>query len=220
MRSWISIFEIRLRRGVRQQVDQRLAEGYLCHLAGELERQRCIRPAFKGISRNAIRGSQEKGCSVCRRIGFHHVQALPATIKSAHCRPPLGTVKELQIAELARVADNLSADKAKLVDDFLARHPQVRIHFAPTFSSWLNQVENLVRQDTKTGHRPRHFFLPSLITDETNTAPNQERGNSRNAALSEMSCALQCELSDLISSHCYRINYWECGRTKPYPAAA
>jgi transposase len=39
------------------------------------------------------------------------------------------------------VADNLSAHKTKLVDDFLARHPQVRLHFTPTYSSWLNQVE-------------------------------------------------------------------------------
>jgi transposase len=39
------------------------------------------------------------------------------------------------------IADNLSAHKTKLVDDFLAQHPQVRIHFTPTYSSWLNQVE-------------------------------------------------------------------------------
>jgi transposase len=39
------------------------------------------------------------------------------------------------------IADNLSAHKTKLVDDFLAHHSQVRIHFTPTYSSWLNQVE-------------------------------------------------------------------------------
>src|ERR1700752_4074134 len=43
--------------------------------------------------------------------------------------------------EIHVVADNLSAHKTKLVDDFLARHPHVRIHFTPTYSSWLNQVE-------------------------------------------------------------------------------
>jgi transposase len=40
------------------------------------------------------------------------------------------------------IADNLSAHKTKLVDAFLADHSNVRLHFTPTYSSWLNQVEN------------------------------------------------------------------------------
>ena len=40
------------------------------------------------------------------------------------------------------IADNLSAHKTKLVDAFLETHPNVRLHFTPTYSSWLNQVEN------------------------------------------------------------------------------
>jgi len=44
--------------------------------------------------------------------------------------------------EIHVVADNLSAHKTKLVADFLSLHPQVRIHYTPTYSSWLNQVEN------------------------------------------------------------------------------
>ena len=39
------------------------------------------------------------------------------------------------------VADNLSAHKTKRVSDFLAANPTVRIHYTPTYSSWLNQVE-------------------------------------------------------------------------------
>ena len=39
------------------------------------------------------------------------------------------------------ICDNLSAHKTKAVCDFLARHPRVRIHYTPTYSSWLNQVE-------------------------------------------------------------------------------
>jgi len=44
--------------------------------------------------------------------------------------------------EIHVIADNLSAHKTKLVDAFLAANPNVRIHFTPTYSSWLNQVEN------------------------------------------------------------------------------
>src|SRR5258706_3804362 len=36
---------------------------------------------------------------------------------------------------------NLSAHKTQLVADFLQRHPRVQLHFTPTYSSWLNQVE-------------------------------------------------------------------------------
>jgi transposase len=37
--------------------------------------------------------------------------------------------------------DNLSAHKTQAVRDFLQKHPRVRFHFTPTYSSWLNQVE-------------------------------------------------------------------------------
>src|SRR5580692_916991 len=43
--------------------------------------------------------------------------------------------------EIHVIADNLSAHKSKPVMDFLAVHPKVHLHFTPTYSSWLNQVE-------------------------------------------------------------------------------
>jgi hypothetical protein len=39
------------------------------------------------------------------------------------------------------IADNLSAHKSRPVTDFLVVHPKVHLHFTPTYSSWLNQVE-------------------------------------------------------------------------------
>src|SRR5262249_52665679 len=39
------------------------------------------------------------------------------------------------------IADNLSAHKTEKVFDFLEANPTVRIHYTPTYSSWLNQVE-------------------------------------------------------------------------------
>ena len=44
--------------------------------------------------------------------------------------------------EIHVIADNLSAHKTKRVDAFLAKHSNVHLHFTPTYSSWLNQVEN------------------------------------------------------------------------------
>src|ERR1017187_4644882 len=43
--------------------------------------------------------------------------------------------------EIHVIADNLSAHKTGLVEDFLDRHPKVHLHFTPTYSSWLNQIE-------------------------------------------------------------------------------
>jgi transposase len=43
--------------------------------------------------------------------------------------------------EIHIILDNLAAHKTQLVRDFLARHPRVQLHFTPTYSSWLNQVE-------------------------------------------------------------------------------
>ena len=43
--------------------------------------------------------------------------------------------------EIHVIADNLSAHKTKKVKEFLDRHPNVHMHFTPTYSSWLNQVE-------------------------------------------------------------------------------
>lgn len=43
--------------------------------------------------------------------------------------------------EIHVIADNLSAHKTQRVDEFLAANTHVHLHFTPTYSSWLNQVE-------------------------------------------------------------------------------
>src|ERR1051326_6482121 len=43
--------------------------------------------------------------------------------------------------EVHIIVDNLSAHKTKKVAEFLECHPQVKLHYTPTYSSWLNQVE-------------------------------------------------------------------------------
>jgi transposase len=43
--------------------------------------------------------------------------------------------------EIHVVVDNLSAHKTERVTQFLTSNPQVKMHFTPTYSSWLNQVE-------------------------------------------------------------------------------
>jgi transposase len=43
--------------------------------------------------------------------------------------------------EIHLIADNLSAHKTPKVKAFLEANPTVQIHYTPTYSSWLNQVE-------------------------------------------------------------------------------
>lgn len=43
--------------------------------------------------------------------------------------------------EIHVILDNLSAHRTQKVASFLQKHPNVKLHFTPTYSSWLNQVE-------------------------------------------------------------------------------
>lgn len=43
--------------------------------------------------------------------------------------------------EIHIILDNLSAHKTEKVAGFLRQNPNVTLHFTPTYSSWLNQVE-------------------------------------------------------------------------------
>jgi transposase len=50
-------------------------------------------------------------------------------------------VASLPEGQQIHIADNLSAHRNSRVWQFIERHPNVRIHFTPTYASWLNQVE-------------------------------------------------------------------------------
>jgi transposase len=43
--------------------------------------------------------------------------------------------------EVHLVRDNYGTHKAPAVKAWLARHPRFHLHYAPTYSSWINQVE-------------------------------------------------------------------------------
>lgn len=43
--------------------------------------------------------------------------------------------------EIHVICDNLSTHKAPVVHKWLLEHPAVHLHFTPTYSSWINQIE-------------------------------------------------------------------------------
>jgi transposase len=56
------------------------------------------------------------------------------------------------------IVDNLSTHKAPAVKRWLVKHPRFALHFTPTYSSWLNQVERVFadlteRQIKRGSHR-------------------------------------------------------------------
>jgi transposase len=54
---------------------------------------------------------------------------------------PDGPGGEPHVLEIHIVADNYATHKTPAVWQWLARHPRFHVHFTPTSSSWINQVE-------------------------------------------------------------------------------
>jgi hypothetical protein len=54
--------------------------------------------------------------------------------------------------EIHIVADNLSAHKTKNVFEFLQANPTLRIHYTPTYWSWLESGGDLVFQNSTRCH--------------------------------------------------------------------
>ena len=57
------------------------------------------------------------------------------------------------------IADNLSAHKTKAVAEFLAAHTDIKLHYTPTYSSWLNQVEIWFSKIQRCSSSSRRFFV-------------------------------------------------------------
>ena len=77
----------------------------------------------------------KSGAVVGKTAARHTSQEFVAFLAELVANQPRG--KEIHL-----IADNLSAHKTKRVGQFLAAHPKVHLHYTPTYSSWLNQVEN------------------------------------------------------------------------------
>ena len=82
----------------------------------------------------------------------------------------LGTIDTNVPADLEVhvVCDNYGTHKAPAVRSWLAKHPRFHIHFTPTYSSWLNQVERwfgeLTEKAIRRGtHRSVHALEQAIL---------------------------------------------------------
>ena len=53
------------------------------------------------------------------------------------------------------IVDNYATHKHRKVRTWLAQRPRYHLHYTPTYSSWLNQVERWFGLITSAGHSPR-----------------------------------------------------------------
>ena len=77
-------------------------------------------------------------------VGTGHVEGMTAERHTSQdFLHFLDQVVETQPAdrEIHLIVDNFSAHKTKTVGTWLEDHPRVHMHYTPTYSSWLNQVE-------------------------------------------------------------------------------
>src|SRR5205823_1594763 len=83
--------------------------------------------------------------------------------------------------EIHVIADNLSAHKTKQVDEFLTTHRNVHLHFTPTYSSWLNQVELWFAKIERGRDRTRrlHFGTRSKEKAHALHSPVQQTAETR-----------------------------------------
>jgi transposase len=88
--------------------------------------------------------------------------------------------------EIHVIADNLSTHKTQAIRTFLIDHPNVRLHFTPTYSSWLNQVElwfAKIERDLLASSRPWPIWLARFADiRHYNKAPKPIRWAYRNPA--------------------------------------
>ena len=66
--------------------------------------------------------------------------------------------------EIHVVLDNLSSHKPKR-DRWLARHPNVHVHYTPTHASWLNQIEIWFSILTRQSLRGVSFTSPRQVRE-------------------------------------------------------
>ena len=77
-----------------------------------------------------VHSGQIEGKTAARHTSEEFVDFLQRLVNKS------GWAKEIHV-----IADNLSAHKTKKVEEFVAANPKVHLHYTPTYSSWLNQVE-------------------------------------------------------------------------------
>ena len=91
-------------------------------------------------------------------LAVHHGEVVAKTMESNNAENFLSFLKKLKRKyagkKLHIIADNLSVHKHESVKEWVSKNKQIALHYTPTYSSWLNQVEiwfNILSKDVLKG---------------------------------------------------------------------
>ncbi|MBV9134716.1 MAG: transposase, partial [Chloroflexi bacterium] len=82
--------------------------------------------------------------------------------------------------EVHLILDNYTTHKTPLIHRWLLRHPRFHLHFTPTYSSWINQVERWFAPLTqkplrRSSHHSTRLWRPPSASIRTITTPIRGR---------------------------------------------
>jgi putative transposase len=96
--------------------------------------------------------------SLIASLAVHTGEITAHTMKSNNAANFLAFLKKLDRTyrhkTLHIIVDNLSVHKNKIVTEWLGKKRKIKIHYTPTYSSWLNQIEiwfNILTKDVLKG---------------------------------------------------------------------
>ena len=151
-------------------------------------RERYAQLRLPGIERDLPRGAPPMKVDVARLVNLDHPEHARGghTLEHAHDGPRdwcerrqcqkrhrhiewLKFLKQIdtqtpQDKTLHLIADNYATHKHQKVQQWLAKHPRIHMHFTPTSASWLNMIERFFRDITVNRLRRGVFTdVPELI---------------------------------------------------------
>ena len=124
-----------------------------------LDRTQPVLPLRSGNPRRLTATYKRNGTvSLIAALSVHSGQVRARTMESNDAENFLSFLKTLDRApprkHLHLIADNLAVHKSTIVKEWLAKKRKITIHYTPTYSSWMNQVEiwfNILTKDVVKG---------------------------------------------------------------------
>ncbi len=124
-----------------------------------LDRTQPVLPLKPGLPRRLTATYKRNGTvSLIAALAVHSGEIMAKTMTSNNAENFLSFLKKLDRAyphkHLHVIVDNLAVHKSDLVSTWLNKKRKISLHFTPTYSSWLNQVEiwfNILTKDVVRG---------------------------------------------------------------------
>ncbi len=124
-----------------------------------LDRTQPVLPLREGNPKRLTATYKRNGTvSLIAALAIHQGEITAKTIKKNNAENFLKFLKKLdrkyRNKKLHIIVDNLSVHKHKDIKEWLSKKRKITLHFTPTYSSWLNQVEiwfNILSKDVLKG---------------------------------------------------------------------